>query len=103
MPATGATGFRGTGPSAYCDGPSLVVEVVDGDPEVAAEHLRQRLELAVGRLVLPVDLKGRACYRLGWGIHDSRPAAAVALRSLPSYFRQGGLSPRVSPLVELLP
>jgi septal ring-binding cell division protein DamX len=54
-------------------------------------------------LVLPVDLKGRACYRLGWGIHDSRPAAEAALRSLPSYFRQGGLSPRVSPLVELLP
>jgi hypothetical protein len=53
--------------------------------------------------VLPVNLKGHACYRVGWGVYDSRPAAEAALRSLPSYFRQGGLSPRVSPLVELLP
>jgi hypothetical protein len=54
-------------------------------------------------LVLPVDLKGRACYRLCWGVYDSRPAAEAALGSLPSYFRQGGVSPRLSPLAELLP
>jgi septal ring-binding cell division protein DamX len=54
-------------------------------------------------LVLPVEVKGRACYRLCWGVYDSRPAAEAALGSLPSYFRQGGASPRVSPLVELLP
>jgi septal ring-binding cell division protein DamX len=54
-------------------------------------------------LVLPVDLKGRACYRLCWGVYDSRPAAEAALSSLPSYFRQGGGSPRLSPLAELLP
>jgi hypothetical protein len=53
--------------------------------------------------VLPVNLKGRACYRLCWGVYDGRPAAEAALGSLPSYFRQGGLSPRLSPLVELLP
>ena len=54
-------------------------------------------------LVLPVDLKGRACYRLCWGVYDSRPAAEAALGTLPPYFRQGGASPRLSPLVELLP
>ena len=54
-------------------------------------------------LVLPVDLKGRACYRLCWGVYDSRPAAEAALGSLPSYFRQGGAAPRLSPLAELLP
>ena len=54
-------------------------------------------------LVLPVNVKGRACYRLCWGVYDSRPAAESALGSLPSYFRQGGVSARVSPLVELLP
>ena len=53
--------------------------------------------------VLPVELKGRACYRVCWGVYDSRPAAEAALRGLPSYFRQGGLSPRLSPLAELLP
>jgi hypothetical protein len=54
-------------------------------------------------LVLPVNLKGRACYRLCWGVYDSRPEAEAALGRLPSYFRQGGASPRPSPLVELLP
>ena len=54
-------------------------------------------------LVLPVNVKGRACYRLCWGVYDSRAAAEAALGSLPSYFRQGGVSARVSPLVELLP
>jgi septal ring-binding cell division protein DamX len=54
-------------------------------------------------LVLPVNLKGRDCYRLCWGVYDSRSAAEAALGRLPSYFRQGGVSPRVSLLVELLP
>jgi septal ring-binding cell division protein DamX len=53
--------------------------------------------------VLPVDLRGRACYRLCWGVYDSGPAAEAALGSLPAYFRQGGASPRLSPLAELLP
>jgi septal ring-binding cell division protein DamX len=53
--------------------------------------------------ILPVNLKGRACYRLGWGVYDSRPAAEAAAAALPTYFRQGGVAPRVSPLVELLP
>jgi hypothetical protein len=53
--------------------------------------------------ILPVSVKGRACYRLCWGVYDGRPAAEAALSSVPSYFRQGGAAPRVAPLVELLP
>jgi hypothetical protein len=53
--------------------------------------------------ILPVNVKGRACYRLCWGVYDSRPAAEAALSGLPSYFRQGGAVPRLSPLAELLP
>jgi septal ring-binding cell division protein DamX len=53
--------------------------------------------------VLPVNVKGRACYRLCWGVYDSRTAAEAALPGLPSYFRQGGATPRLSPLTELLP
>ncbi len=52
--------------------------------------------------ILPVSLKGRACYRLCWGVYDSRPAAEAAAAALPSYFRQGA-APRLSPLAELLP
>jgi septal ring-binding cell division protein DamX len=71
----------------------------------APENVRKAVSAvsAPELLLLPVDLKGRACYRLCWGVYDSRPAAEAALGSLPSYFRQGGGSPRVSPLVELLP
>ena len=53
--------------------------------------------------ILPVNVKGRACYRLCWGVYDSRPAAEAALSALPPYFRQGGAVPRLSPLAELLP
>jgi septal ring-binding cell division protein DamX len=53
--------------------------------------------------ILPVSVKGRACYRLCWGVFDGRPAAEAALSSVPAYFRQGGVSPRVAPLGELLP
>ena len=53
--------------------------------------------------VLPVKVKGQACYRLCWGVFDGRPAAEAALGSIPSYFRQGGVTPRVAPLAELLP
>jgi septal ring-binding cell division protein DamX len=53
--------------------------------------------------ILPVNVKGKACYRLCWGVYDGRPAAEAALSGVPSYFRQGGLVPRLSPLAELLP
>jgi Domain of unknown function (DUF4388) len=53
--------------------------------------------------ILPVDLKGRSCYRVCWGVYETRDAAESAARDLPSYFRQSGISPRVTPLVELLP
>ncbi len=53
--------------------------------------------------ILPVNVKGKACYRLCWGVYDGRPAAEAAISGVPSYFRQAGLVPRLSPLAELLP
>ena len=53
--------------------------------------------------ILPVTLNGRACYRVGWGVYDSRASAEAGARDLPSYFRQSGITPRIQPLVELLP
>jgi hypothetical protein len=53
--------------------------------------------------ILPVSVKGKDCYRLCWGLYDGRPEAEAALGRLPSYFRQGGVTPRLSPLAELLP
>jgi hypothetical protein len=53
--------------------------------------------------IVPVAVKGKDCYRVCWGTYESRPAAEAALRALPDYFRQGGATPRLAPLAELLP
>ena len=53
--------------------------------------------------ILPVSLKGRACYRMCWGVYADGERAGSALRSLPSYFRDGGATPKVVPASELLP
>jgi septal ring-binding cell division protein DamX len=49
--------------------------------------------------VLPVNLDGRSCYRVCWGVFDSQAAAEAALPSLPPYFQKG----MVQPLASLLP
>jgi septal ring-binding cell division protein DamX len=51
--------------------------------------------------VLPVNVQGRSCYRICWGLYDTRPAAETA--APPAYFRQAGVRPRVSGVAELLP
>ena len=53
--------------------------------------------------ILPVTFQGRSCYRLCWGVYDTRPAAEAGRNSVPAYFRQSGTTPRLSPLNELLP
>jgi hypothetical protein len=53
--------------------------------------------------ILPVTFQGRSCYRLCWGVYDTRPAAEAGRASVPAYFRQSGTTPRLSPLNELLP
>jgi hypothetical protein len=52
--------------------------------------------------ILPVDLEGRACYRVCWGLYESKEGAEAAIAGLPAYFRQGGVRPRVTPLGDLL-
>ena len=53
--------------------------------------------------ILPVSLQGRSCYRVCWGLYDSRQAAEAGGAAVPTYFRQGGARPRLSVLSELLP
>jgi hypothetical protein len=53
--------------------------------------------------ILPVNYKGRSCYRVCWGLYASEEQAAAAGRSLPEYFRRGGATPKVSPIASLLP
>jgi septal ring-binding cell division protein DamX len=44
--------------------------------------------------IVPVNYKGRDCYRLCWGLYESSSRAASAVASLPEYFRKGA-TPRV--------
>ncbi len=52
--------------------------------------------------ILPVTFQGRSCFRLVWGVYDSRQDAEAGRASVPDYFRQG-TTPRLSPLHELIP
>lgn len=53
--------------------------------------------------ILPVNYKGRPCYRVCWGLYEDEPRADSAVRTLPDYFRKGGSKPRVVPTSGLLP
>ena len=54
-------------------------------------------------VILPVDFKGRACYRLVWGVYPSATRATAALSTVPEYFRNGGASPKVLGVSEVVP
>jgi septal ring-binding cell division protein DamX len=71
----------------------------------APETVQKAVNAAGGDelFILPVVLNGRACFRVCWGVYDSRKGAETALTTIPAYFRQGGARPRLSTLAELLP
>jgi hypothetical protein len=51
--------------------------------------------------IVPVNYKGRDCYRLCWGLYESASRAASALPQLPEYFRKGA-TPRVIAASEIV-
>lgn len=53
--------------------------------------------------ILPVNYKGRPCYRVCWGLYENESRADSAVHSIPDYFRKGGAAPRVVPTSGLLP
>lgn len=54
-------------------------------------------------VILPVDFKGRDCYRLVWGVYPSATRATAALSTVPEYFRNGGAAPKVLGVSEVIP
>jgi hypothetical protein len=52
--------------------------------------------------ILPVSYKGKACFRLCWGVYGNAAGATAASRALPDYFVRGGAAPRVMSAAELL-
>jgi hypothetical protein len=71
----------------------------------APENVRKAVDAVPSDelFILPVSFRGRPCYRVCWGVYESRPAAESGLLRLPEYFRQAGITPRISALPELLP
>jgi hypothetical protein len=71
----------------------------------SSETLQKAVDNAGGAelLILPVNFKGRDCYRLGWGLYPSSAQATAAVRNVPEYFRTGGAAPKVLPVSEALP
>lgn len=70
----------------------------------APETVQKAVENVSGEdlFILPVELEGRPCYRVCWGVYGSRETAEAATSGLPTYFREGGARPRVTPLADLL-
>jgi len=64
-----------------------------------AVHAVQAQEL----YIVPVNYKGRDCYRVCWGLYDNEARASSAARSVPDYFISGGAKPKVVPTSSLLP
>jgi septal ring-binding cell division protein DamX len=54
-------------------------------------------------VILPVNFKGRDCYRLVWGVYPSSARATAALRNVPDYFLSGGAAPKVLGASEVIP
>jgi hypothetical protein len=53
--------------------------------------------------IVPVELQGRACYRMCWGMYGSDREAQAGARGVPAYFREGGAKPRVVRTSEIIP
>lgn len=53
--------------------------------------------------IVPVDYKGRSCYRMCWGLYDNEARARSGIGSVPEYFRKGGASPKAVTAASVLP
>lgn len=53
--------------------------------------------------IVPVDYKGKSCYRVCWGIYDSEGKARAAVASVPGYFTINGAQPKAVPATTVLP
>jgi Domain of unknown function (DUF4388) len=53
--------------------------------------------------IVPVNYKGRDCYRMCWGLYENEGRARSGIGSVPEYFRKGGASPRAVSASSVLP
>jgi hypothetical protein len=58
------------------------------EPDTLAK-IRDRVNPSNSLFLAPVQVRGRGCYRVCWGVHPSRDAAEASRSTLPAYFRNG--------------
>jgi septal ring-binding cell division protein DamX len=58
---------------------------------------------AADLFIVPVDYKGKSCYRVCWGIYDSEGKARAAVASVPGYFTTNGARPKAVQAATVLP
>jgi hypothetical protein len=91
-----AANLRSSSKGAYSL--QLLVACSDETVQKAAHNVASQ-EL----FILPVEYKGRSCYRVCWGVYDSESRARSAVREVPDYFRKGGASPKAVAAANILP
>lgn len=86
-----ARGFAATVKAAPANSASVQI-LVACSPETVQKAVQNAGSPEL--FIVPVNYKGRDCYRLCWGLYESASRAASAMPSLPEYFRRGA-TPRV--------
>jgi hypothetical protein len=52
--------------------------------------------------IVPINYRGKSCYRVGWGLYDSEAKAKAGMRAVPAYFTAENNRPKVVTLAEML-
>jgi hypothetical protein len=71
-----------------------------------SEETLQKASQAVNAqelFILPVEYRGRSCYRVLWGVYDSEASARLATGTVPDYFRRGGATPKAVATATIVP
>jgi len=58
------------------------------EPDTLAK-IHRGVDPSTSLFLAPVQVRGRACYRVCWGVHRDRDAAEAARATVPAYFRSG--------------
>jgi septal ring-binding cell division protein DamX len=94
-----ARAFAGTVRSAQANYSVQILVACSDDTVRKALDNVQAQEL----YILPVNYRGRDCYRVLWGLYETESRADSATRAVPDYFRRGGARPKVVTTSSVLP
>ena len=79
----------------------LTLQLMVACVEETVRNARTRSGEGGSLFFVPYSLKGRACYRVCWGVYESRDAAREAAARVPEAIRPSGSSPVPVPLAAL--